>query len=133
MLAVDTSALVFATTEATATARALLRRLRDEVCHAPHLVDAELGNVLRRKVARGELAPAHAEAVLAHASLLVDHRYGHTGRLASAAWGLRENLTFYDALFVVLAAGLGVPLVTVDARLAEAPDLPCRVELARAN
>ncbi len=35
----------------------------------------------------------------------------------------------YDALDVVLAATLDVPLLTADARLARAPGLPCQVEL----
>ena len=46
-----------------------------------------------------------------------------------AAWTLRDNLTYYDALYVALAARLGYPLLTADARLARAPGLPCAVEL----
>ncbi len=49
--------------------------------------------------------------------------------LAEAAWELRSAVTFYDALYVVLAATLDVPLLTADARLARAPGLPCQVEL----
>ena len=45
------------------------------------------------------------------------------------AWTLRDNVTYYDALYVALAARLGYPLLTADARLARAPGLPCAVEL----
>ncbi len=44
-------------------------------------------------------------------------------------WALRDNVTYYDALYVALAARLGYPLLTADARLARAPGLPCAVEL----
>lgn len=125
---VDTSALVYASITADPAATRLRHRLQVEPVHAPHLIDAELGNVLRRHVARGALAPDHARTMLARVPSLVDHRYGHTGAIATAAWTLRDNLTFYDAIYVALAAALGVPLITTDRRLAAAPRLPCRVE-----
>ena len=128
-LVVDASALVYATTETGSAARRLLARLEADVCHAPHLIDAELGNVLRRKVGREEIAEGHAGVVLDQAPHLVDHRYEHRGAIASAAWALRENVSFYDALHVVLAAAVGAPLVTLDHRLAAAPGLPCRIEV----
>lgn len=125
---VDTSALVYASITAEPAATRLRHRLRDETVHAPNLIDAELGNVLRRQVARGALTPDHARTLLARVPSLVDHRYGHTGAIAAAAWALRDNLTFYDAIYVALATALGVPLVTTDRRLAAASRLPCRVE-----
>ena len=68
-----------------------------EVCHAPHLVDAEVGNILRRRVLRGLLSGSEGESLLGDAAALVDHRHEMTGWLALAAWELRQNLTFYDA------------------------------------
>ena len=41
--------------------------------------------------------------------------------LAERAWELRENVSFYDALYVALAEALEAPLVTLDARLAGRP------------
>ena len=38
-------------------------------------------------------------------------------------------MTYYVALYVALAARLGYPMLTADARLAGAPGLPCAVEL----
>jgi len=99
----------------------LRRRLASEVCHAPHLIDAEVGNVLRRHVLRGELADA--EALLHLAGPLIDHRHEMTGSLARTAWALRANMSFYDGLYAALPAGLAVPLLTADARLAKAPRL----------
>jgi predicted nucleic acid-binding protein len=59
---------------------------------------------------------------------LVAERYPH-GLLSRAAWRLRDNPTYYDALYVALAARLDVPLLTADARLARIPGLPCTVEV----
>jgi predicted nucleic acid-binding protein len=128
-LVVDASALVLATTEATRDASALRTRLARDVCHAPHLIDAEVGNVLRRKALRGELHPDLGATVLRHAPALIDHRHDHRGVLAEAAWSLRDNLTFYDALYVALASALSATLVTADARLAASPGRPRLVEV----
>jgi predicted nucleic acid-binding protein len=127
-IVVDASALAYATITGGKDALDLRHRLRDETVHAPHLIDAELGNVLRRHVFRHDMPTEHADAVLRHAPQIVDHRYAHTGAIASAAWALRHNLTFYDALYAAVAAALGVVLVTADNRLATAPGLPCAVE-----
>lgn len=113
-------------------ARALRRRLSAEVCHAPHLIDAEVGNVLRRHVLRRDLTAADAETLLRASVPLIDHRHEMTGALATSAWALRSNVTFYDGLYVALAAALAVPLLTADERLSRAPNLNCAVELVGA-
>lgn len=124
----DASVAVTALAGGSAEARALRSRLDGTVCHAPHLVDAEVGSVLRRRTASGDLTRSLAEAALRGVSALIDERYPH-GPLSAAAWGLRNNVSYYDALYVALAARLGVPLLTADARLARAPGLPCDVEV----
>ncbi|HEX2419308.1 MAG TPA: type II toxin-antitoxin system VapC family toxin [Micromonosporaceae bacterium] len=90
---IDASALVKATTETDPGAAELRRLLATTVCHAPHLIDAEFGNVLRRKVRRGEMTANHAEAVLRAAPALIDYRHEHEA-LAGEAWRLRDNVTF---------------------------------------
>lgn len=125
---IDASALAYALLGRTTRAAALRHRLESEECHAPHLIDAEVGDLLRRRVRRREITVADAEELLAAAPALIDHRYEMTGGLARAAWTRRENLTFYDALYVALAAGLSVTLLTADDRLRAAPDLGCAVD-----
>lgn len=126
---VDASVLTYAMVGKTSEAHALRARLRGTDCHAPHLIDAELGNVLRRRVRIGDVTPFQARAALHAAQDVIDVRYPHAGALADLAWGWRDNLTFYDALYVALAVRLDVPLVTADARLSRSPGLPCAVEL----
>jgi predicted nucleic acid-binding protein len=107
---------------------ALQARLGSDFCIAPHLIDAEVGNVLRRMVIGGGIKDAIAQAGLRLLPSLIDERYSHPA-LAPAAWRLRHNLTYYDALYVALASRLGTTLLTADARLARAPGLTCAVEL----
>jgi predicted nucleic acid-binding protein len=128
-IVVDASALAFSLLGTSPGHRSLRRRLVADVCHAPHLVDAEIGNVLRRRVLRGELPAPEAQALLMAATPLINYRYETIGRLGQAAWTLRENVSFYDALYVALAQALSVPLLTGDSRLTRAPGLPCSVEL----
>lgn len=124
----DASVAVTALTAVDDRGLALQDRVATSVCHAPHLVDAEVGSVLRRRVAAGAIEAVTARSALLTLESLVTWRYPH-GPLALAAWELRSNLTFYDALYVALAARLGCPLLTADARLARAPGLPCGVEV----
>jgi predicted nucleic acid-binding protein len=127
-IVLDASATVTALVEHTNEAHELRARLGRLGRHAPHLIDAEVGSVLRRRVAAGVLRAELAEGALRALDTLVVERYPH-GPLAPAAWRLRHNITYYDALYVALAARLGVPLLTADKRLANAPGLPCEVEV----
>lgn len=107
------------------TERLLSRR---ESLHAPHLIDVEVAQVLRRYVLRGELYPERARQALDVLAELPLTRYAHEP-LLGRMWALRENLTAYDAAYVALAEGLRAPLVTRDGRLAAAPGLAARVQL----
>jgi predicted nucleic acid-binding protein len=84
--------------------------------------------VLRRRVLRGDLAAADAEALLHFAAPLIDHRHEMVGPLARAAWELRERVSYYDGLYAALAAALSIPLLTADQRLSRASGLGCHVE-----
>lgn len=126
---IDASVLVFALIGRSPAAARLRARLAGTVCHAPHLIDAELGNVLRRRTRAGDITSDQALTVLGVARDVIDVRHPHAGSLAPLAWTLRDNLSFYDALYVALAASLGTPLITGDARLSRAPALPCSIEL----
>lgn len=129
MFVVDLSAAIFALTEPSAQADELMMRLAEAECHAPHLYDAEIGSVMRRNLRQGTVDEDVAESAIQSARYVVDERYPHTGPFATAAWDLRGSITFYDALYVALAASLDVPLLTAEARLARAPKLPCEIEV----
>jgi predicted nucleic acid-binding protein len=104
------------------------RLLAGEALWAPHLVDAEVGHVLRRAVAAGELRPGAARAALEDLAQMPIRRTGHLG-LIPRAWELRSNLSFYDALYVALAELLDMALVTVDARLRRAPGIRAAIDV----
>lgn len=126
---VDASVLAHALIGKTAGAAELRKTLSSKVCHAPHLIDAELGSVLRRRARAAEISSAQAVAALDNARDVIDHRYPHAGRLAELAWTWRDNISFYDALYVALAVSLDVPLMTGDRRLGRVSGLPRRLEL----
>lgn len=126
---IDASALAYAFVGKTSTAADLRTELREIRCHAPHLIDAELGNVLRKRARSGDITATEALTALRAARVIIDFRYPHTGALAEHAWLMRDTLSFYDALYASLATRLEVPLLTGDKRLSKAPGLGCDVEL----
>lgn len=125
----DASTLIVMLTELTPRAEELGKRLVAGAVHAPHLVDAEVGDVLRKQLLCGRLSADGASAALAAMDLVVDERYPHAGPLSRGAWDLRDRVRFYDGLYVALAARLDLPLVTADARLGRAHGLPCHLEV----
>lgn len=86
---------------------------------APQLIDAEVGHALRRGVRRGALDDEAAGASMWLLGDLPIRRVSHDV-LVRYAWTLRDNVSFYDALYVALAAMLNEPLLTFDARLGRA-------------
>lgn len=95
---------------------------------APHLLLAEVANVVRRAALAGKIT-ADA-ATLAHADLqaLRVDLFPYEP-FAGRIWELRGNVTCYDAWYVALAEYLGCPLATLDDRLARAPGLKCTIQL----
>ncbi len=109
-------------------ARARERLRQDPDLHVPHLLDVEVTAALRRRVRLGQTDVAVAREVLADLADLAAVRWDHSP-LLRRVWDLRDNVTPYDAVYVVLAEMLDAPLVTSDARLARAPGLRCPVDL----
>jgi predicted nucleic acid-binding protein len=99
-----------------------------ETLHAPHLLDLEVAQVLRRYAARDEITPARGRLSLALLSQFPVTRYPHEP-LLPRIWSLRTNMTAYDAAYVALAEALGGTLVTRDERLATASGARARIEL----
>lgn len=129
MIVLDASA-VLEVVLATPAAPAVLNRLVavGETLHAPHLIDLEVLQVLRRYCATGEVSPVRAAEALADYLDFPIVRYPHDV-LAVRIWELRENLTAYDAAYVALAEALSAPLVTRDRKLATAPGHRALIEV----
>jgi predicted nucleic acid-binding protein len=129
MSVVDASAIVELLLR-TPTGRRVERRLLapGRALSAPHLIDVEVAQVLRRYVRLGDMDPPRARASLDLLSALPLQRYAH-GFLLNRAWELRDNFTAYDAMYLALAEALNLPLVTCDAKLAHGRHT-ARIELA---
>lgn len=119
MIVLDASALVDALLDTPPHAGPILSLLRehDGDVHVPHLVDAEVGSVLRRFVLARELSRERSGVAVARLRELALVRYPNLPFL-SRAMTCHRNLTVCDGLYVALAEALGAPLVTRDARLA---------------
>jgi predicted nucleic acid-binding protein len=127
VLVVDASALVAYLTSGEHAEQVRAHLLAPyEALWAPHLVDAEVGHVLRRGVLAGELRAGAARAALDDLADLPLRRASHR-RLLVRAWALRENVSFYDGLYVALAERLRATLLTLDGRLAGAPGVRASV------
>jgi predicted nucleic acid-binding protein len=125
---------VYCVIDAGALLELLLRTLRAESVQAvvddrqlvaPAVIDAEVLSALRG-LERGRAITA-SRAALAVGDLRVApvERYPLDG-LLDRAWGLRDRLNPYDALYVALAIELDCPLVTTDDRI-PSPRLPAQV------
>ncbi len=129
MIVVDASALLEALLQ-TPSAKAVEDRLftPGQTLHAPHLLDVEVAQVIRRYAANGEINGARGRMALADLADLALRRYPHDF-LLPRIWDLRNNLTAYDAAYVALAEALEAPLLTRDRRLAAAAGHHAQVEL----
>ena len=129
MIVVDASALLEALLR-TPVSRAVEKWLFDagHTLHAPHLLDVEVAQVIRRYAMAGEIKIERGRAALADLADLPLERYPHD-LLLPRVWELRNNLTAYDAAYVALAEALDAPLVTRDRRLAAAAGHHARVEV----
>ena len=129
MIVVDASAVIELLLR-TPAGRRIEARLFDRPAplHAPHLLDVEVAQVLRRFVARGEVPAGRGATSLRLLDALPLRRHPHAPLLARM-WALRANLTAYDAAYVALAEALGAVLITCDTRLGRARGLHATVEV----
>ena len=110
--------------------RRLAVRLSDEseFVHAPHLIDVEIAQVLRRYVRHGTLDEGFGARALERWRELGVERYSHEP-LLDRVWQLRDNISAYDAVYVALAEALSMVLVTGDRKLIGAPGVNAAIEL----
>jgi len=101
---------------------------RGESLHAPHLLDLEVAQVLRRLVRETAISAQRADQALHDLLSLRLTRYPHFIFLPEI-WRLRNNLSAYDAAYVALADKLSATLITRDARLASAAVRGVNIEL----
>jgi predicted nucleic acid-binding protein len=99
-----------------------------ESLHAPHLLDIEVAQVLRRLVREGAVSAPRADQAVQDLFDLRVTRYPHFVFLPHI-WRLRDNLSAYDAAYVALTEKLGATLITRDGHLASASARRVSIEL----
>jgi predicted nucleic acid-binding protein len=131
VIVVDASALTEFLLQTALGVRVEARLFRDDdEFHAPHLIDVEVAQALRRLVRTGEVPAKRAEEAIADLTDFDLRRHTHVD-LLRRTWELRDNFTSYDAMYVALAEAIGSPLVTCDGALRSAPGHSVRVEVIR--
>ena len=129
MIVVDASALLELLLRTSLGARVEARLFADDdELHAPHLLDVEIVQALRRLVRTGEVSSGRADEAIVDLTDLDLHRHPHLD-LVARAWKLRDNISAYDAMYIALAEGLEAPVVTCDRPLANAAGHRARIEV----
>jgi predicted nucleic acid-binding protein len=98
--------------------------------HAPHLIDIEAAQALRRLEREGEIDEALADRARGTMRDLDLRRHSHEP-LLERVWDLRNELSAYDAVYLALAEAVEAKVLTCDRRLARAPAATGRVELVQ--
>lgn len=128
MIVVDASAVLELLLRGPSAAAVAARIGGDEGLHAPHLLDLEVAQVLRRYALAGALAEERGRQALEDLGDLDLERHAHDLFLPRI-WSLCQRVTAYDASYLALAEALPAPLVTLDRRLARAGGHRARVEV----
>lgn len=129
MIVIDASAVVAMLLRLEQAERILDRVLkRGETLHAPHVIDVEVAQVVRRYWRVGDITAARGGEALRDLAALPIQRYSHEP-LLGRIWQLRNNATAYDAAYVALAEGLDAVLLTLDSALARIPGVRAPVEV----
>ncbi|HEY6339597.1 MAG TPA: type II toxin-antitoxin system VapC family toxin [Candidatus Sulfotelmatobacter sp.] len=100
----------------------------NESLHAPHLIDIEVAQVLRRLAREGTVSGARVAQAVQDLLDLRLTRYPHFV-LLPRIWQLRNNLSAYDAAYIALAEQLKAPLITRDSGMTSAPGHAAAIEL----
>ena len=128
MIVVDSAAVVdaLAAVEGTEELRSYLAA---EELHAPTLLDFEVVSALRGLALGGHVSAARAGDLLTDFDDLPVQRWPFANGLRRRAFQLRNNVSAYDAAYLVLAETLECPLLTRDSRLARSSGHAVRIEV----
>jgi predicted nucleic acid-binding protein len=128
VIVIDVSAVLELLLKGPAWQRVASRIASEEELHAPHLLDLEVAQVLRRHAQAGAIDDERGRQALEDLADLDVARHPHDLFLPRI-WELRARVTAYDAAYVALAEALAAPLVTLDRRLARAGGHRARIEI----
>lgn len=103
-------------------ADAVERVVEDACLVAPDSINPEVLQAIRRLERANALGGRRADEMLARFVRMPIFRVP-TVHLLRRAWGMRANLSAYDACYVALAYRLRSQLITGDHRLSRAPNL----------
>jgi predicted nucleic acid-binding protein len=104
-------------------------RLRSgDAFYAPTILDYEVLGALRGLAGKDDrLDDSYVEECIRDLELFPIRRED-VAPLRRRIWGLRHNLTVYDAAYVALAEMLNATLVTCDEKFARSAGVSCRIE-----
>jgi predicted nucleic acid-binding protein len=116
MIVVDASVYIQILTEPNKSSDLIdLLQLHDEYA-APHIVDLEVMNGLRKHVFNKRMTAEQARNALEVFNDMHILRHA-TYPLNDNIWRVRDNMTPYDAAYVILARQLDLPFLTRDKKL----------------
>ena len=120
MIVVDASIIVHLIADAAVDPNLVEIVRRAEKLVAPHLIDLEVLNALRKKRQQNKISKERLELAFDDFNSIPIDRLS-TNHLNSRIWELCNNLTPYDASYVALAESLDISLLSRDAKMAGAP------------
>jgi predicted nucleic acid-binding protein len=91
---------------------------------APHLMPAEVTNIVRRSLMKGLITSDVASLALADLDAIQVQLFEFSP-FAARVWELRNNVTSYDAWYIALAEAVSAPVATLDVRLSRAVGPHC--------
>ena len=128
MIVVDASVIIHVLVDAAAEPNIIDRLESSNGLLAPHLIDLEVINGIRKQLFLKNISVRQADnAIDDFHSMTIDRRA--TNMFVDRIWELRSNLTPYDAAYVALAEMVDLPLITRDSKIAKVKGLKAPIIL----